>query len=173
MVACKSESLTGPQAAPPQVITNLTCLFWTCYAVWCALPQCITAWHSSLFATAEQRWNSSYTVPYAPPEIVKMHKGIKGAVCGTAHDMWAFGAMFEQVLAATCQSGSLFLPDASAVAAEAPEQRVDALHAAVAAAQDSWVCRHKNALRVVVEKHSPMQLQHNVMGRSTAKQNIT
>lgn len=102
-----------------------------------------------------------------------MHKGIKGAVCGTAHDMWAFGAMFEQVLAATCQSGSLFLPDASAVAAEAPEQRVDALHAAVAAAQDSWVCRHKNALRVVVEKHSPMQLQHNVMGRSTAKQNIT
>lgn len=54
--------------------------------------------------------------------------------------MWALGAMFQQLLAATSQQGPLFLPDptlAGRVQDLTDRERI--LHELVAAEQDAWV----------------------------------
>ena len=93
-----------------------------------------------LLLPAEQTFNSNYTVLYAPPELVSCHGRPATAQPGTAHDIWALGVLFEQLLAATCQNRPWFLPNIADVGAiEDVKQRVDALHSAVAAQHNAWV----------------------------------
>ena len=92
------------------------------------------------FLAAEQTVNNNYTVLYAPPELVSCQGAPATAQPGVAHDIWALGVLFQQLIAATCQDSPWFLPDVADVGAiQDAEQRADALHSAVAQQHSAWV----------------------------------
>lgn len=90
--------------------------------------------------SAEQS-SPCYTVQFAPPELLRLYGQKQSqASAGAPHDMWALGAIFEQLLAATCQMGPLFLPDPTRAAKlQKLSERELVLHELVAAEQDAWV----------------------------------
>ena len=91
------------------------------------------------YADAEQSFNGNYTVLFAPPELLKLHGTSNAAPPGAAHDIWALGVLFQQLLTATRQSNCnpWFVPDALPLAAIQDEaEKMDALYCAV----EIWVC---------------------------------
>ena len=90
---------------------------------------------------AECKSSANYTAQYAPPEVIAAYGTDKTLSPAGPHDIWSLGVTFQQVLAASCQFGPLFLHDAVAIAAvQDPCEQRAALHAAVAADQHTWVC---------------------------------
>lgn len=82
------------------------------------------------------------TLPYAAPEILKTFGKTAQPLASPASDMWALGVTFHQILAATCQAETLFLPDiTSVIGISDVTQRNAAVHGLLQAELQTWVSR--------------------------------
>lgn len=78
---------------------------------------------------------------YAPPELLRDFCQANSAVRdGAPCDVWAMGAVFEQLLAATCQLAPLFLPDPRPILGLQEAEKSAVVHSLVEAEHTSWVC---------------------------------
>ena len=80
---------------------------------------------------------------YAPPELLRDYGQANAAASdGASCDVWAMGAVFEQLLAATCQFGPLFLPDPRPTLGLQEHERFAVVHRLISAEHTSWVSDH-------------------------------
>lgn len=88
---------------------------------------------------AGERRHGMFTLQYAPPELIQPPPGHGSPSASAAVDMWALGAMLQEVLSAPSQMGSCFMPDKGHLLELAAADRPAAIRALVAAQQEAWV----------------------------------
>ena len=77
---------------------------------------------------------------YAPPELVKQHNTSAAPPAAAPGDIWALGAIFYEMLTATCRKTFLFLPDITSLVGVTDAAKLESgLHSLVGAEQDTWV----------------------------------